>query len=96
MSMQKTKRPLSELEARALPGLQKLSGNLQKEVIEIAAKKSPTKTKDLVEAILRNSGFAPNEAEDIAKCVRWLAVAKRDKEEEHGFEQIVAKLTPTE
>lgn len=97
MSMSETyPRSLDELEARALPGLQRLGGILQKKIIEIAAKESPTKTKDLTEAILLNHGFTSNEAEDIAKRVRWLAIAKRDKEKEQGFERIIAKLTPTE
>ena len=92
MSMSAMPRTLDELEVRALPGLRKLEGELQKKIIGIAARESPTKTKDLTRNILQNCGFAPQEAEEIAKSVRWLAVAKRDKEAEHGFETIVSHI----
>lgn len=83
---------LEELEEMILPGLRRLSGELQKKIIKIAKTNQPVIAYDLAEATLRNHGYSPTEAVSIARSASWLAVAHRDKREESGFERIVAKL----
>jgi len=81
---------LEELKKMALPGLQRLDGELRKKVIGIAEKQEPIVAYDLIEATLKNCGWAPKEAVQIARSVSWLAVARRQNEE--FFSAIVAEI----
>ena len=84
---------LEQLEAMILPGLRQLSGELQERIIEIAkTNDEPAMVYDLAEAMLRNCGYDPTEAVSIARSASWLAVARRDKQEERNFERIVQNL----
>ena len=83
---------LKELEEKVLPGLRRLDGKLQQKIIKIAETNEPIATYDLVEATLRNHGFSSAEMISIARSASWLSLVRRDKQEERGFERIIAKL----
>jgi len=84
---------LDELEKMILPGLGRLGGELRKKIIKIAEiNDEPAMVYDLAEAMLRNCGYDPTEAVSIARSVSWLTVARRDKQEERGFERILQNL----
>jgi len=88
-------RSLEWLTTRAAWGLQKLGGNLLERVIQIAATRGTDATKKRSEEELRNCGFAPKEAELIAKSVRWASVIRKDYGEK-AFWDFIAKVKSTE
>jgi len=77
MSMQKANRPLSELEVRAQT-VKKTGGNNFTFLVKIAETRSPSAIYDLAVAWLTNCGLTRDEADEIAKATRWLAMIRRD------------------
>lgn len=59
-----------------------LNHELKGAFVEIARAKSPTAAFSLARATAKLRGFAPNEAIDVAKATRWLAMLRRDYGEE--------------
>jgi len=82
-------RSVSELRARAIAVLS-LNPKLREVFTEISGVNSPSASYDLAEKTARLHGFSPNEAIDIAKASRWLAILRRDYGKEE-FNRVVSK-----
>lgn len=91
MSMQEVKRSLSELQARALKGFEKVGGNNLEYLIDIASNRSPSAVYGLSAMRLTNCGYTTAEADEIAKAVRWLAMIRRDHGEE-AFQETLKSI----
>lgn len=88
-------RSLEWLTTRSTWGLQRLGGNLLERVIQIAATRGTDATKKLSEEELRNCGFAPKEADLIAKSIRWASVIRKDYGET-AFWSFITQIKSTE